>query len=107
MIACATSLLPESSNILHPVLLEVKSVTVTTRSKIRMCVVAIYCRPQLPLATFLPLLDDYLSRIPYRAMPTVILGDFNEDLLSTASSSRLFRLMTSPWGGEHPFPGAW
>ena len=64
MIACATSLLPESTNISHPTLLEVKTVTVTTHSNLRMCVVAVYRRPQLPLATFLPLLDDYLKDSP-------------------------------------------
>ena len=60
-----------------------------------MCVVAVYRRPQLPLSTFLPLLDDYLSRIPHQEIPTVVLGDFNEDLLSTAHSSRVVTLMTS------------
>ena len=95
MIACATSLLPESTNISHPTLLEIKSVTVTTNSNLRMYVVAVYRRPQLPLATFLPLFADYLSRIPHQEMPTVVLGDFNEDLLQTATSSRLLRLMSS------------
>ena len=61
----------------------------------RMCVVAVYRRPQLPLSTFLPLLDDYLSRISHQEIPTVVLGDFNEDLLSTACSSRVVTLMTS------------
>ena len=95
MIACATSLLPESMNISHPSLLEIKSITVTIHSDLRMCVVAVYRRPQLPLATFLTLLNDYLSRIPHQHMPTVVLGDFNEDVLSTTSSSRLLRLMSS------------
>jgi DNA replication protein DnaC len=95
MIACATSLLPETTNISHPALLEIKSIIVITSSNLRMCVVAVYRRPQLPLATFLPLLNDYLSRIPHQDMPTVVLGDFNEDLLSTASSSRLLTMMSS------------
>ena len=94
MIACATSLLPESMNISHLSLLEIKSITVTIHSDLRMCVVAVYRRPQLPLATFLTLLNDYLSRIPHQHMPTVVLGDFN-NVLSITSSSRLLRLMSS------------
>ena len=77
MITCATSLLPESTNISHPTLLEVKSVILTPRPNLRICVVTVYRRPQLPMATFLPLLDSYLSRIPHQTMPTVVLGDFN------------------------------
>ena len=85
MIACATSLVPISVNISHPPLLEIKSITITTCSNLKMCIVAVYRHPQLPLSTFLPLLDDYLSRIPHPEMPTVVLGNFNEDLLLTAS----------------------
>ena len=95
MIACARSLLLENTNISHPTLLETKSITITTHSNHRMYVVAVYRRPQLPLSTFLPLLDDYLSRISHQEIPTVVLGDFNEDLLSTACSSRVVTLMTS------------
>lgn len=95
VIVCARSLLSENTNILHPTLLEMKSITITTHSNHRMCVVAVYQCPQLPLSIFLPLLDDYLSRIPHQEMPTVVLGDFNEDLLSTACSSRVVTMMTS------------
>lgn len=46
------------------------------------------------METFLPLLDNYLSRIPHQTMPTIVLGDFNDDV-STASSSQLLRMMSS------------
>ena len=95
MIACATPLLPECTKISHPALLEIKSIVATTHSSLRVCIVAVYQCPQLPLATFLPLLDDYLSRLPHQGMLTVVLGDFNEDLLPTGSSSRLLRLVSS------------
>lgn len=42
------------------------------------------------METFLPLLDNYLSRIPHQ---TIVLGDFND--VSTASSSQLLRMMSS------------
>ena len=71
MIACATSLLPESTNISHSTSLEVKSVTLTSHCNLKICVVAVYRHPQLPMATFLPLLDNYLSRIPHQTMPTL------------------------------------
>ena len=61
MIACATSLLPQNLQIAHSPLLEVKAITVTTPSKANMCIVTVYRRPQLPLATFLTLLRNYTS----------------------------------------------
>ncbi len=85
----ASSLLPEIINISHTILLEVKSITLTTHSDRRMCVVTVYRRPQLPMAMFLQLLDRYLSMIPHHIMPTVVLGDFNDNLLSTTNSSQL------------------
>lgn len=93
MIACATSLLPESTNFSHSIL-EVKSVTLISHYNLKICVVVVYQRPQLPMETFLPLLDNYLSRIPHQTMPTIVLGDFNDDV-STASSSQLLRMMSS------------
>ena len=45
-----------------------------------MCIVPIYRRPQQPLAAFLPLFDNYLASLP-QIVPTIIIGDFVEDLL--------------------------
>ena len=58
-----------------------------------MCIVAIYRRPQQHLATFLSLVNDYLANLP-QIVPTVIVGDFNEDI-SRSNPSRLLQLMTS------------
>jgi len=69
-------------------------VTLTSHYNLKICVVVVYRRPQLPMVTFLPLLDNYLSRIPHQTMPTVVLGDFNDDV-STVSSSQLLRMMSS------------
>lgn len=95
MIACSTLLLPESLAIPHSTILEVKSIVITTQFNFKICVVVVYHRPQLPLGTFLPLFDNCLSKIPYQTIPTIVLGDFNDDLLPTPSSSKLLRLMSS------------
>ena len=98
LIACASSLHPVRTSIQHPPTLEIVSIVVSTQTGHRICVVAVYRRPQLPLGTFLPLLNDYLSNLPHQThqgMPTVILGDFNENLLPSTSSSRLLQFMSS------------
>ncbi len=81
-------------NIQHPHSLEVVSIVVNTRSNLQMCVVAVYHRPQLPISSFLPLLDSYLNHVTHQAMATVILGDFNENLRS-CTNSRLLQFMSS------------
>ena len=95
MIICPLSLLPNNTNISCPAQLEAMSITVTsTHSSCRMCIVAVYRRPQQNMAAFLTLFSNYLTMLP-QIMPIIILGDFNEDLLSTGSSSRLLALMSS------------
>ena len=49
---------------------------------------------QASTTTFLSLMDDFLSSLP-QIVPTIILGDFNDDLLSTSNSSALLQLMSS------------
>ena len=39
---CTTSLLPESTNILNPLLLEGKGITIATNSNLKMCIVPVY-----------------------------------------------------------------
>ena len=56
-------------------------------------IIAVYRRPQQYLPTFLSLIGDYLANLP-QIVPTIIVGDFNEDI-SRANSSRLLQLMTS------------
>ena len=41
------------------------------------------------------LFGDYLGHLPHQAFPTVILGDFNENLLLSTSSSVLLQFMSS------------
>ena len=95
MITCAPSLHPESISISHSALLEVLSIVITPYSSLRIFVIVVYRRPQLPLTTFLQHFSDYLANIPHQAIPTVIVGDFNHDLLSTSRPSRLTELMSS------------
>lgn len=40
-------------------------------------------------------MEDYLSPLPHQTMPTVILGDFNENLLPSTNFSSLLQLMSS------------
>ena len=75
----------------HPSL-EVVSVLVKQQ---QLCIVAVYRRPQLPLSTFIPLFSDYLGLLPHSAIPTIILGDFNDNQLSLSPTSALSKYMTS------------
>ena len=96
MIVCSRSLQPIRINLQHhhPPQLEVVSIVATsTHSGCRMCIMAVYRRPNQPLTAFLPLLNHYVSNLP-QIMPTIILGDFNENLLSP-SPSPLLQLMSS------------
>ena len=87
MIVCAESFNPQPTNIQHPATLEVVSILVDTQRYNQVCVVAVYRRPQLALGNFLHLLDDYLDHCLQLRVPTVVLGDFNENLLVESSSS--------------------
>ena len=94
MIVCPSSLQPVRMNVPHPPQLEILTVkTSSTNSVGRMCIIAVYRRPQQHLATFLSLIGDYLANLP-QIVPTIIVGDFNEDI-SRSNSSRLLQLMTS------------
>ena len=93
MIVCSRSLQPIRVNIHCPNQLEVLSITATSiNSGCRMCTVAVYRCPQ-PLTEFLPFLSNYMTNLP-QVIPTIILGDFNEDLLSK-STSTLLQLMST------------
>ena len=85
MIAYTTDLLPRNLHIAHTPLLEVKAITVTTPAGTQMCIIAVYRRPQLPLPTFLTHLSTYLADVLHRTLPTVILGNFNENLSQTTA----------------------
>ena len=94
MIVCPSSLQPVRININHPNQLEAISIIATsTNSGRRMCIVAIYRHPCQPLTEFLPLISNYVTNLP-NIIPTIILGDFKEDLLSRSTSSVLVQLMS-------------
>ena len=95
MIACASSLQPQSISIQHPPSLEIVSIMVNTHPDLQICVVAVYRRPQLLLRNFVSLLNDYFSHLPHQTNPTVILGDFNDNLFPSTSSSVLLQFMSS------------
>ena len=95
MIACAPSLHPQCINIQHPPSLEVVSIMVTTRNNLQMCIVAIYRPPQLPLTNLLSLLENYFGDLPHQTVPTIVLGDFNVNLLQSTISSHLPEFMLS------------
>lgn len=88
MVACVPSLNPQRMHIEHPTSLEIVSIMITTPKNHQIYVIAVYRRPQLPLRNTLSLFANYLTHLPHQSQPTVILGDFNENL--TTSSSQLY-----------------
>ena len=94
MIVCPRSLQPIRINIQHPPHLEVVSIMATsTHSGCTMCIMAVYKRPQQPVTSFITLLSNYMANLP-QIIPTIILGDFNDNLLSS-NPSPLLQLMSS------------
>ena len=82
MIVCPSSLQPIRINIKRLTQLEVVSITAhAIHSDCKLCLVTVYRRPQQQLVAFLSLLGNYLANLP-QMVPTIIVGDFNEDLLS-------------------------
>ena len=92
MIACPKSLQPIRITNDTPSQLELIGITATsTHSR---CIITVYRRPQQPLTTFLTLMDHLISNLP-QIVPTIILGDFNDDPISTSPSLRLLHFMSS------------
>ena len=87
MIVCAKSLNPKLVTIQHPDTLEILCIHVNTCTGGQMYVITVYRRPQLPFRTFLHLLADYLCHINHQELPTILLGDFNENLILESSMS--------------------
>ena len=58
-----------------------------------MYIIAVYRRPQLISTYLLSFLANYLKCIPHETVPTVILGDFNNDLLSPNHSTVIAQLL--------------
>ena len=91
VILCSKSLQPVQICIEHPSQLEVLSIMAySTNCDYRIRIVAVYKHPQQPLTTFLSLFSNYLNSLP-QIVPTIVLGDFNDNLLSPSTSSQLLR----------------
>ena len=94
MIICPKSLKPVRISIHTQPQFEVVAIIATTlNSNEQICVVAVYRRPQLPLGVFLPLMNDLISNLPPIA-PTIIVGDFNDNLLAASRLSTLSQFMS-------------
>ena len=62
--------------------------------QLRLCVALIYKNPRLTDRDFLRELEYMMSELPVRAVPTIITGDLNIDMLSKqASAAKLKKLM--------------
>ena len=71
--------------------LEVKGISIYHETFGEMYIIAVYKRPQQLPASFLSFLFAYLDSMPYETVPTVILGDFNNNLLSPGHSTVIVR----------------
>lgn len=92
MIACASNLQPHITPLEQHTSLEAVAVEVNNG---QLYIIAVYRRPQLPLNRFLSMLKDYLRQLPHSSKPTIILGDFNENLLLPLVLSPLCTLVNT------------
>ncbi len=93
MIACVSALIPQEVIVKHSAQLEVKGISIFHEVLGDMCIIAVYKRPQQMTAQLLSLLSTYLECIPYETVPTVILGDFNNNLLLPDHSTVIVRFL--------------
>lgn len=87
MIACVSALTPQEVIVEHSAQLEVKGISIFHDVLGDMYIIAVYKRPQQMTTQLLSLLSTYLECIPYETVPTVILGDFNNNLLLSDHST--------------------
>ena len=90
MICASAALNPKELELIKVNGLESKVVAMQTTMS-RFCVAVVYRPPATPMDSFRTKLDDLLSVMPLN-VPTVVLGDFNDNILSTRESP-LTRLM--------------
>ena len=57
-------------------------------------VTTVYRRPNLGSPLFIEMLAEHLKRIPC-GDPSVVVGDFNEDLLSSSTNHKILNLMST------------
>jgi len=92
MIACSSYWKPQLNPIQKHPSLEAVSVIINQQ---QLYIIAVYRRPQLSLNKFLSMFKEYLGQLPHSARPTIILGDFNENLLSSSPVSPLPGFMSA------------
>ena len=88
LLICASQrLCPKELPLIHVAGLESKVVVLDTGGS-RLVICLIYRKPSLPLTNFLALIETLLNLMPL-GVRTIILGDFNENLLSKQQSDLL------------------
>ena len=79
---------------LSHILIEVTTAILTLPNFENLQVTLIYRSPSVPISILLSVMSSILSQATNSSMKNIILGDFNEDLLSN-SDSRLLSLMSN------------
>ena len=87
MVACVKSLCPQPHDIPHHPELEIYTISVPVTLFRQLFILAVYRSPQVPASRFISHLAEYLKAIPCDDFPTVIVGDFNENLLGPKVSA--------------------
>jgi len=93
MIGCVSSLRPQEVIVDHSPQLEIKGISIYHEVLGEMYIIAVYKRPQQLSTSFLSFLSAYLDSIPYKTVPTVLLGDFNNNLLSPDHSTLIIQFL--------------
>ena len=76
------------------ILIEATTATLSLPNNKQLQVTVVYRSPSVPTSTLLTVMSNILSQSTTSSMPSIILGDFNEDLLVN-SDSQLLSLMSS------------
>ena len=74
--------------------IEIACTTLTLPTATNIHIVLLYRSPSVPLETFITMLSRFLVHISTVDLPTLVLGDFNDDILADCNSS-IVSLMTS------------
>ena len=93
MIARISNLRPQEVFVEHSPQFEVKTISICHEVIEETYIIALYRRPQLVSTYLLSFLANYLECIPHETVPTVILGDFNNNLLSPDHSTGIIQLL--------------
>ena len=94
MICCPQSMEPSQTHDFACNGIEVVSATSVLPNASHVHIVLVYRSPSVPLQTLITFLSQVLDRVSVFSIPSVVLGDFNENVLS-GSDSQLIDLMSS------------